>query len=217
MMWNFSYSSKETSNTKDSGLLWVKYISETVYLTGPFCVCLCKRRIILLVTPTNGGHVILLQRPLCIYTSLLPACYHSIPPSLRGIHIAILAAAAPPPPLTPPPPPQSSYSAPWRAAAGTQAVLCETADEWHEVHRRDVKNGRKRGDRGKIILAWQRLGGSRARTDVSGWCVYALSSSQSSIRILQQAWVCTTDTANENKWSSRWSFFLLPLLLQRSS
>lgn len=47
----------------------------------------------------------------------------------------MLAAAALPPPLTLSTP-QSPYSAPWRAAAGTPVVLCETADEWHELYRR---------------------------------------------------------------------------------
>lgn len=49
----------------------------------------------------------------------------------------MLDAEAPPPT----PHPQSSYSAPWRATAGTRAVLCEMADELHELYRRDVKNG----------------------------------------------------------------------------
>lgn len=53
--------------------------------------------------PTNGGLVSLLQWHVYIYTSLLPACKHSIPPFLPwGIHIAIFAAAAAlPPRLTP--------------------------------------------------------------------------------------------------------------------
>lgn len=85
---------------------------------------------------------------------------------------SLLQPAQPP---TPNPTIQPYHPAPWRVAAGSQAVHHEAADELHEMYSRDVKYGWSGGGGGgKVNLAWQGFGCCWARTDVSGIYVYAL-------------------------------------------
>lgn len=85
---------------------------------------------------------------------------------------SLLQPAQPP---TPNPTIQPYHPAPWRVAAGSQAVHHEAADELHEMYSRHVKNGWSGGGGGgKVNLAWQGFGCCWARTDVSGIYVYAL-------------------------------------------
>lgn len=60
---------------------------------------------------------------------------------------SLLQPAQPPTPTSRP-----YYSAPWRVAAGSQALLRETADELHGLCRRDVKYGWGGGCGGKVKL-----------------------------------------------------------------
>ena len=180
---NPTFLKTSSHKTKDAAdfCRWVKQICHILYIWQcPLPVFLIRRGMTLSVTlSTNRGLVSLLWWQ--VYISLLPAgCYHSIPPCPQWRSLLLQSS-----------PPRSSYSVPFRAAAGTR--LSSGQERCGEMERGETEVMLTLRDRGLAVAEQGRLG------DIC-LCMEQQSEQRKSS---QEAWVWPIRTANENKWSSR--------------
>lgn len=81
------------------------------------------------------------------------------------------------------------------------AVLCEMADEWHELYTRDVEKQRE-GRWGEKLTLHDRGLAVAEQGQMSLGYMFMHGTALRNAHSSQQAWVWPVETVNENKWSS---------------